>query len=427
LVHLQDALEVAALCDVDERVIPRAAKLVEDRTGKKPVFVKDLRKLLEDKSIDAVSIATTHHWHALATLWAMQAGKDVYVEKPLSHDVWEGRMLVDAARKYGRVVTQGSQRRSWPSHIQAIQFLHSGKLGMLKSVHGVCYKRRDSIGKKPDGPVPPGVDYDLWLGPAPARPFNPNRFHYNWHWFWDYGNGDLGNTGVHDMDLIVWGIRRKELPGRAVSLGCRVGYEDDGETPNTQIAVLDYGDLPIVYEVRGLPSPAYREAGAVSIRYVGVIFRCTDGYLVASLDGVAAFDSKGEKIRDFGGRAEDEPHFRNFVDAAKNRKPDAVRVGVLDGHLGSGFCHLPNVSYRLGTQESFNAEEPFPGFAAGNECYRQVRDHLKENGVDLAKARFRMGRALTFDPRSETFAGDPEANRLLRRDYRKPFAMPDAV
>src|SRR5262249_53171035 len=285
--------------------------------------------LLEDKSVDAVSIATPHHWHALAAIWAMQAGKDAYVEKPISHNLWEGRKLVEAARKYNRVLTQGSNRRSWLSHIAAMEFLHAGKLGKLNSVYGICYKPRGSIGRKPDGPVPWGVDYDLWLGPAPIRPFNPNRFYYNWHWQWDYGNGDLGNTGVHDMDIIVWGIRKTECPRKAVSLGGRFGYEDDGETPNTQIAALDYGDLQITYEVRGLKSQSYYDAR------IGSIFRCTDGYLVVALEGVAAFDLKGEKIKSFGGRGGDEPHFRNFVDAVKSRKPEDVRVSVLDGHLGS--------------------------------------------------------------------------------------------
>ncbi len=421
LLHMQDVLEVAALCDVDENVIARGAKVVEDKSGKKPAVVKDYRKLLEDKSIDAVSIATPHHWHALQALWAIQAGKDAYVEKPLSHNVWEGRKLVEAARKYGRVVTQGSQRRSWPSHIEAMKFLHSERLGKLKSVHGICYKGRGSIGKKPDGPVPPGVDYDLWLGPAPLRPFNPNRFHYNWHWHWDYGNGDLGNTGVHDMDVIVWGIRRTELPRRVVSLGGRFGYEDDGETPNTQIVALDYGDLQITYEVRGLRTDRYRDVN------MAAIFRCTDGYLVAANGPVAAFDSNGVKIQSFGARGDDEPHFRNFVEAVKSRKPESLRVGVLEGHLGSGFCHLPNISYRLGTMKPLSTREPFGAFEQGNECYDRVCRHLRENGLDLEKTPFRMGRALTFDPGTETLVGDAEAGALLRREYRKPFVMPETV
>jgi predicted dehydrogenase len=422
--RMRDVVEVAALCDVDESRIGKASKLVEGKTGKKPAYVKDVRKLLEDKSIDAVSIATPHHWHVLAGLWAMQAGKDVYIEKPISHNVWEGRRLVEAARKYKRVVTQGSNRRSWPSHIQGIEFLHSGKLGKLKGVHGICYKGRGSIGRKPDGPVPAGVDYDLWLGPAAVRPFNPNRFYYNWHWQWDYGNGEVGNTGVHDMDIIVWGIRKDALPTKVVSLGGRFGYEDDGETPNTQIVALDYGDLQITYEVRGLKTNPYYDAR------IGTIFHCTDGYLVAALQGVAAFDPKGEKIKHFGARpadGDDEAHLRNFVDAVKSRQPHGVRVTALEGHIGSGYCHMPNISYRLGTMKPLTTKEPLGAFAAGNECYGRICHHLKENGVNLATTNFRMGRLLTFDPRTETFVGDAEANKLLRRDYRKPFVVPESL
>ena len=414
-------VDVTAISDIDESCAGKAIKIVEEKTGRKPQYYRDFRRLLEDKSIDAVSIATPNHWHTLQALWALQAGKDAYVEKPISHNVWEGRKLIEAARKYDRVVTQGSQRRSWPSHIQAMEFLHSGKLGKLKRVHGICYKGRGSIGKLPDGPVPPGVDYDLWLGPAPLRPFNPNRFHYNWHWHWDYGDGDLGNTGIHDMDIIVWGIGKKQLPARVVSLGGRFGYEDDGQTPNTQIVALDYGDLQISYEVRGLKTQPYYNSS------MAAIFHCTDGYLVSANGPVAAFDVKGEKIQDFGGRGPDEPHFRNFVDAVKSRNPKGVRVSVLDAHLGSAFCHLPNISYRLGTLKSLSTKDPLGAFEAGNECYDRVCQHLKENGVDLEKTQFRMGRALTFNPKTETFVGDAEANQLLRPEYRRPFVVPKRV
>jgi predicted dehydrogenase len=413
-------VHVAAVCDIDENVISSAMKTAEAKSGKKPAYYADLRKLLEDQSIDAVSIATTNHWHTLAALWTIQAGKDAYVEKPTSHNVWEGRKLIEAAKKYNRVVAAGTQRRSHASHLQAMEFMHSGKLGKLKSVHGVCYKRRGSIGRRADGPVPPGVDYDLWLGPAPVRPFNPNRFHYNWHWFWDYGNGDLGNTGVHDTDVIAWGVRKAELPRKAVCLGGRFGYEDDGETPNTQIAAMDYGDLQVVYEVRGLETAPFHD-----FRY-GVVFHCAEGYVVAALQTAGAFTPKGERIQAFTGRNDDE-HFRNFVDAVKSRRPDAVRAGPLEGHLASGLCHLPNISYRLGEPKPFGTEAPFGDFELANECYRGTRDHLKENGVDLAKTAFRMGRVLTFDPKAETFAGDPEANALLRREYRKPFVVPETV
>ncbi|MGI8604604.1 MAG: Gfo/Idh/MocA family protein [Verrucomicrobiales bacterium] len=420
LLALSD-VDVTAVCDVDESAAGEAMKAVERKTGRKPQYYRDYRKLLEDKSVDAVSIATPNHWHTLQALWAIQAGKDAYVEKPISHNVFEGRKLIEAARKYNRVVTQGSQRRSWPSHIEAIEFLHSGRLGKLKRVHGICYKGRGSIGKKPDEPVPPGVDYDLWLGPAPVRPFNPNRFHYNWHWHWDYGNGDLGNTGVHDMDVIVWGIQKSELPNKILSFGGRFGYEDDGETPNTQIVAMDYGELDIIYEVRGLKTEPFHNSR------MAAIFHCTDGYLVAANGPVAAFDAKGEKIKDFGAQAEDEPHFRNFVDAVKNRSPGSVRVSVLDAHLGSAFCHLPNISYRLGKLKPLSIKNPLGEFDGGNECYDRMCKHFEENGLDLQTTQVRIGRSLKFDSKTETFVGDAEADQLLRREYRKPFIVPEEV
>ena len=424
--HLESYLampdvQVTAICDINDKASSAASKRVEDKTGTKPKVYNDYRELLEDKSIDAVSIATPNHWHTLQAIWAMQAGKDAYVEKPISHNVWEGRQLVKAAKKYNRVVTQGSQRRSWPSHLQAIEYLHSGKLGKLQRVHGICYKGRGSIGKLPDAPVPAGVDYDLWLGPAPVRPFNPNRFYYNWHWHWDYGNGDLGNTGVHDMDVIVWAIKKNKLPKKALSIGGRFGYEDDGETPNTQIVAMDYGDLQITYEVRGLKTDlAYNSRMAA-------IFHCTDGYLVVANGPVAAFDKKGKQIETFGAQGPDLPHFRNFVDAVKSKKPDAVRVSPLEAHIGSSFCHLPNISYRLGSPKSLTTKDPLGDFETGSELFHDFTQHLKANGINLEKTQFRMGRTLTLNPITEQFVNDSEANQLLTREYRKPFVVPELV
>ncbi|MFN3486827.1 MAG: Gfo/Idh/MocA family protein, partial [Planctomycetota bacterium] len=286
---MKDA-QVAAIVDIDENVIDQAMKIAERAGGRKPAFYQDIRKMLEDKTIDAVSIATTNHTHALFSIWSLQAGKHVYVEKPVSHNVWEGRKIVEAARKYNKICQTGTQCRSSAGLRRAIQFLQEGKLGKIKIARGLCYKRRGSIGKKPDGPVPPGVNYDLWLGPAPERPFNPNRFHYNWHWFWDYGNGDLGNQGIHQMDIARWGLGKNALANKVISVGGRFGYEDDGETPNTQLCLYDYGDAQILFEVRGLETEAYRGAK------IGVVFHCENGYLVnPTYTSATAFDLKGEK------------------------------------------------------------------------------------------------------------------------------------
>jgi predicted dehydrogenase len=411
-------VEVVAVCDVDSTVVGDALEAVETKGGRKPRYVSDLRKLLEDKSIDAVSIATPNHWHVLAGLWAIQAGKDVYVEKPLSHNLREGRKLVEAARKYGRIVQEGNWQRSEAAIRQGIEFLHSGKVGKIKRVRALHYYKRPSIGKKADAPVPDGVDFDLWLGPAPVRAFNPNRFHYNWHWAWDYGNGEMGNNGVYQLDTARWGLGKKELPRRVWAFGGRFGPEDDGQTPNTQVALFDYGDVHIVAEIRGLDTEDFRGVA------MGTLFECSEGDVIFSTTGVEAFTSEGESIQKFAGQGD---HYRNFVDAVRSRRPGDLHSEVLEGHLSSGLCHLANASYRLGTLRSLGEENPFDEPAEANEEFFRFRDHLARNGVKADQAQYWMGRSLTFDPGSETFVGDAEANRFLRRDYREPFVVPDRV
>lgn len=410
-------VHVAAICDVDESVIAGVMKRAEQASARKPVFYKDYRKLCEDKSIDAISVATCNHTHTLISITAALAGKHVYVEKPLSHNVWEGRKLVEAARKYGVVIHHGTQSRSEGRWRRAIAFLRSGKLGAVKTARGLCYKRRPSIGFKPDGPVPPGVDYDLWLGPAPERPFNPNRFHYNWHWFWDTGNGDIGNQGVHQMDIALWGLGKTELPRRVLSVGGRLGYKDQAETANTQVVWYDYGDAEIVFEVRGLDTEPFMG------QRIGNIFHCEKGYLA----GTTAFDLDGTKIpieAQDDGKGGD--HFRVFVDAVRAGRKESPTADVAVGHLSSALCHLGNISYRLGEPRKLSEEAPFGSIASGQEAYRRMREHLRENGVE-ADSPFRVGRLLDFDPVSETFKGSEEANRLLTREYRKPYVVPEKV
>jgi predicted dehydrogenase len=413
-------VQVAAIVDIDENVIDPAMKTAERGSGKKPAFYQDIRKMLEDKTIDAVSIATTNHTHALFSIWSIQAGKHVYVEKPVSHNVWEGRKIVEAARKYNKICQTGTQCRSSAGLHRAIQFLREGKLGKVKLARGLCYKRRGSIGKKPDGPVPPGVNYDLWLGPAPERPFNPNRFHYNWHWFWDYGNGDLGNQGIHQMDIARWGLGKNALSNKVISVGGRFGYEDDGETPNTQICLYDYGDAQILFEVRGLETEAYREAK------IGVVFHCENGYLVnPTYTSATAFDLKGEKIEHFGGG--DGDHFRNFVDAVRSGRREDLTADIEEGHLSSALCHLGNISYRLGKLEAMYKSNPFPDHEEATETFNRMKEHLAQNGVKADLTQLRVGRLLTLDPKTERFVGDEEANQLLTREYRKPFVVPENV
>jgi len=408
-------VQVAAICDIDENQIHGAMSVVEKKGGNKPVYYQDFRKLMEDKSIDAVSIATCNHTHTLIAINAVISGKHVYVEKPLSHNVWEGRKLVEAARKYNKMVQHGTQSRSDTGYRKVAAFLAEGKLGPVKVSRGLCYKGRKSIGKKPEGPVPKGVDFNLWLGPAPERPFNPNTFHYNWHWRWDTGNGDIGNQGVHEFDKARWFAGKSTLPLKITSIGGRFGYEDDGETPNTQIAVLDYGDSQLLFEVRGLETDKYMGEG------VGNLVHCKEGYIA----GKSAFDLKGQKIAMDGkddGRGMD--HFRNFIEGIKSGKHETLNADVLDGHLSAALGHLSNISYRLGTEQPLSKDDPFT-CEEGNEAFVRMRKHLVENGVDPAKTQLRVGRTLSFDPKNEKFVGDAEADKLLTREYRKPFVVPE--
>jgi len=415
--EMKDA-EVVAVCDPDSNVINDAMTAVEKKAGNKPAYVPDLRKIMDDKTIDAVSIAMPNHWHVLASIWAIQSGKDVYVEKPLGHNVWEQRKLVDAARKHNKIVQMGNYTRSLQSHRAAIEYLRSGKLGKVKVAHSIVYGTRGSIRKLADAPVPEGVDYNLWMGPAAERPFNPNRFHYNWHWNFEYGGGEIANNGIYYLDIARWGLGRTDHPKRAMSLGGRLGYEDDGNTPNTQIGVLDYGDVQIIQEIRGLPSDKYMDITG------GNVFHCEEGYLVIGGKTIAAFTPKGEVIQKFSGGGE---HFRNFADALKSRNREHLNSEVLEGHLSTVLCHLPNISYRLGEAKVVTGDAPFQGSDAGNEAFHRMVVHLKDNEIELSKTPLRVGRTLTFDGKNETFAGDDDAGKLLGREYRKPFVVPENV
>jgi predicted dehydrogenase len=375
----QKDVRITTICDVDLGVTGAANKAIERRYGAPPKVVRDLRRVLDDKSIDAISIAMPNHWHALATFWACQAGKDVYVEKPVSHNVSEGRRMVEAARTYGRIVQTGTQCRSHKGIQDAIAYLRSGKLGQIYMAKGLCYKPRPSIGHKADAPIPEGVDYDLWLGPAPKRAFNPNRFHYNWHWFWDYGNGDLGNQGIHQMDLARWGLGKTEMPKAVVASGGRFGYFDDGQTPNTLHVSFEFDDCELQFEVRGLVTNGESPAQVK----IGDIFYGTEGILVIpSYDSWQSF--LGPKLEKGPGGRGGGDHFANFVKAVKARDHKLLNADIEQGHLSSAYCHLGNIAYRL-------------------------------------------GRKLHLNPTSESFTGDSEADALLTREYRAPYVVPSKV
>lgn len=423
-----DRVEIAALCDVDTSQFKKAQDKLAEKGHPVAKTYQDIRQLLDDKDIHAVSIATPNHWHALAGIWAMQAGKDVYVEKPVSHNVSEGRRLEDARVKYDRICQAGTQSRSNRATVEAMKFIHDGGIGKVSLARGLCYKPRPSIGHKPDTAPPSTLNYDIWLGPAPKRPFNPNRFLYEWHWNWDYGNGDIGNQGVHQMDIARWALN-KTLPTSAVGVGGRFGYSDDGQTPNTLLTLYDFGDTKLLFEVRGLKTDgvAVGQDKKVKPIKVGNIIYGENGFVAIGADyGVAvAFDKDGKLMKNFKGSGS---HFSNFISAVKAHKQEELHCPVLDGHYSAALCHLGNISYRLGGQEAF---DPTPKVVAEStdlaEAYKRYEQHLKENMVAIEKITESVGPKLAFDPNTETFGDNSQANAFLTRDYRAPFVVPAKI
>lgn len=413
---------VTHICDCDEKAGQRSCEsAAEKQGGRKPVWVKDIRKLLEDPSIQAVSIATPNHWHSLGAIWAIQAGKDVYVEKPVSHNVLEGRRVVQAARKHQRMVQTGTQSRSNPGMRQAIEFIHGGGIGDVSIARGLCYKRRDSIGPRGNYEVPKEVDYDLWSGPAKILPLTRKRFHYDWHWQWEYGNGDLGNQGIHQMDLCRWALGVDTVSDKVWSFGARVGYEDAGETANTQVVVHDYGPRKLIFEVRGLPTPDYKGAN------VGIIIEGSKGYLVmTSYASGTAFDLEGKPIKQFTGGGDD-MHYKNFTDAMRSRDYSKLNADIEQGHLSSALCHLGNISLRLGemlpSQEVAGAIKSHGGDDSVAETWQRTAEHIKENGVKDCS--IQLGPPLNLDPVTESFTGANPPNHWLTREYRAPYSLPD--
>ena len=406
--------EVVAICDADEGVIGGAMKAVPNAK-----FYKDIRKMLEDKSIDIISIATPNHWHSLATIWALEAGKHVYVEKPISHNIAEGRRVVEVAHKKGLIVQHGTQARSMPATRNALQWMIEGGLGKLEVARALCYKRRNSIGKVDGEQKPPAsMDYDLWTGPAEMQPLMRRNVHYDWHWDFNTGNGDIGNQGVHQMDIARWGLNKSALPERVVSCGGRLGYVDDANTPNTLVTLLDYGDQKLIFEVRGLSTKGYRGAG------VGVIFHCEGGYLVSGSYGkLNAFDHDGKVMKTFTGGGN---HYENFLEAVKKNDTKHLHAGAIEGHLSAALCHMSNISYQVGKAKKFGATEtPFGREHAANESFSRFAAHLAVNGVDLKSEKYTMGPSLRFDPSQELFVGknSQQANRLVTRNYRGPFKI----
>jgi predicted dehydrogenase len=429
---------IAGLCDVDDAILGREKKKWDDK-GVTVETHKDIRRLLESKNIDVISIATPNHWHSLAAIWAVQAGKDVYVEKPVSHNVFEGRKMVEAARKYQKIVQTGTQSRSSHAIKEAVEWVAAGNLGKITASRGLCYKPRTSIGRvSGPQPVPAGVDYDLWCGPAPMDPIRRRRFHYDWHWIWNYGNGDLGNQGIHQMDIARWFLGVNELSPRIVSLGGRLGYEDDGETANTQIVYHDYARAPLIFEVRGLPRSKDLVknggwGGGDMDKFpkdkggsVAVIIHCEGGLVVVpNYSSAAAYDEDGSKVKEWKGS---EDHYANFIKAVRSRKHTDLNADILEGHLSSALCHTGNISYRLGRkQKQGEIRDAIKANKQLSESTERMFEHLAANGVDLDATPVQLGVALTMDPKTERFLGNDAANEMLTRPYRKPYIVPEKV
>ena len=383
-------VEIAALCDVDENVLSKRLDEVVRSGKKKPATYTDVRKLLEDKSIDAISIATPNHWHSLIGIWACQAGKDVYCEKPCSHNIFEGRQLVAAAQKYNRIVQHGTNSRSGAAVREAVDKMREGLIGDVYMSRGLCYKWRDTIGHTPEEPVPAGVHYDLWTGPAPLHAFTRNRFHYNWHWNWDYGNGDIGNQGIHEMDIARWGLGVK-YPTKVSGMGGHFMFDDDQQTPNTMVSTFEFNEGGkkkfLVFEVRHWMSN--HEAGIGEERKsknpntVGNIFYGSKGYL--AIDGYGQYKTWMGKDQQPGpSRSEDGNNWANFIEAVRSRKQSDLNAPIEEGYISTVLVHLANISYRV-------------------------------------------GRTLEFDAENLLCKGDPEATAMFTRHYRAPFIVPEKV
>ena len=380
---------ITAICDVNQEARERASALVRSSQGHQPKEYSDMRRLFEDNEVQAVSVATPNHWHALTTVWACQAGKDVYVEKPASHNVFEGEQMVAAARKYKRMVQVGSQSRSIGHKRKAMAMLREGAIGKVYMARGLCFRRRHSIGRTPAEPVPAGLDWDIFLGPAPMRPYTKNRFAYNWHWFWDTGNGDIGNQGVHEMDICRWGLGEYGPPRSVSSSGGKFVWDDDQETPNTQQAHFLFDRSEIVFDVRNLSSPSEGGSPLRGSNYVGNIFLGDQGYMVVDPQGFRIhLGDEREKTHEEGPHEEQiwdpRPHMSNFMDAVRSRNQYALNADVQVGAAAAELCHLANISYR---------------------CQQQLH----------------------MDPATGKIVGNGMANELLARRYRPPYVVPETV
>jgi len=419
----QPGVRIVAVCDPDHERVASFAKRVESGYGNRPVEVDDVRRLMERKDFDVVAVATMQYWHALPTIWACETGRHVYVEKPLAHFIWEGRQMVNAARKHNRLVQVGTQGRSRGTDQQLVQYLKSGQLGKIQYIVCFANKARTAIGKRSEPlPIPETLDYDLWCGPARKEPIYRDRIQYDCSFTWNMGDGESCNQGVHEIDVARWVLGETTLPRRVMSVGGRFVFDDAGDVPNTQIMCYDYPSAPILYEVHNLRAgkdtqtmPSFRGSG------VDTCVQCEGGY--AMMHAGVVRDNRDKEIRKFSGG---EDHFGNFIRALRSGKREDLNAEILEGHLSTNICHAGNISYRLGRRASAVEVRAqigdLPPFA---EMFDRYLGHLKAHAIDPSESI--LGPWLECDPARECVKDNPRANEFVRGFYRKPFEVPEVT
>ena len=426
-------VKVVALCEPDSKVLGERVKHCKDQYGTTVSGYADVRELLDRKDIDALIIATPNHWHSLMTVYACQAGKHVYVEKPVSHSIWEGRKMVEAARKYNRIVAAGTQHRSCPAVKEAARDIQSGRWGKVLWVHCSRLGPRQSIGKVTSPqPVPEYIDYNLWAGPAPMTPVMRKQFHYDWHWQWNWGDGEMANWGVHYLDDLRHLLGWNDVPNKIIAAGNRFVWDDNGETPNMHFALCDYDGIPFVIDVRNLVDP-WRRPGGGGARYLnwggGNCIQCEDAMIRLSRGGGGAYDKREERIHQYkgdGGSA----HAQNFIDALRSGRREDLAAEIEVGHLSTVVCHQANVAWRAGAEATL--DEVHHSMQSHQDALYTLTDMLQQlagNGIDLTKKPFVLGPQLTYDRKRECFVGpgSEKANKYVKCSYRKPFVMPENV
>ncbi len=428
-----DGVEVVALCDPDAEVLAQRSQEFEKKYGRKVQGYADVRKVLDCKDIDALVVATPNHWHALMTLWACQAGKDVYVEKPVSHSVWEGRKMVQAARKYQRIVQAGTQQRSCPAVREAARDLQAGKYGKVLWAHCSKLGSRSSIGKvTTPQPVPAHIDYNLWAGPAPMTPVMRQRFHYDWHWQWNWGDGEMANWGVHYLDDLRHLLGWESVPTTIQAAGNRFAWDDNGETPNMHFALATYDDVPVVIDVRNMPDP-WRKGGKDGAIYLssrgGNVIQCEGASIRFARGGGGAYDKAGKRVHQYRGDGGTK-HAQNFIDAVRSRRSQDLAAEIEVGHLSTVICHQANLAWRAGAAAT--VDEAHQAMKSHPDALYTLTDMLQQlagNDVDLTREPFVLGPKLTYDPLQERFVGENAArgNAFIKSSYREPFVIGEEV